>query len=295
MGEVAAAAGLLERAPERFVALGHDSRTAQLEALRSATAELAQVRAVERLPAVAAVAATRGLGADLLVFATLEEEGRRLRVLPYPGRRERSTSFTVDGAGLVAQAVRSGRAIFEPSCDGVRTLRAGTESVAVVPLPATARPVGVMAVGRSGRDGFSSDDVAFVEVLAAVCGFALERLQLLADRQVLRRRRALRDVGTEMQTGRIRIDLENLRMEVDGRSAHLTPTEMRLLMFLADEPGRPRTRGEILRHLWQTDHVGGERTCDAHIWNLRRKIERDPSRPELVVTRRGVGYALDVA
>jgi DNA-binding response OmpR family regulator len=66
-------------------------------------------------------------------------------------------------------------------------------------------------------------------------------------------------------------------------------------MFLAEEPGQPRTRREILTHLWHTEHVGGERACDAHIWNLRRKIERDPSRPELVVTRRGVGYALAVS
>ena len=93
----------------------------------------------------------------------------------------------------------------------------------------------------------------------------------------------------------MRIDLEHLEIEIDGRSAHLTPTEMRLLVFLAEEPGRPRTRREILRYLWQTDYVGGERACDAHIWNLRRKIERDPSRPELVVTSRGVGYALKVS
>ena len=93
----------------------------------------------------------------------------------------------------------------------------------------------------------------------------------------------------------MRLDLEQLEIEIDGRTAHLTPTEMRLLLFLAEEPGRPRTRHEILRHLWQTDYVGGERACDAHIWNLRRKIERDPSRPELVVTRRGVGYALEVS
>ena len=92
----------------------------------------------------------------------------------------------------------------------------------------------------------------------------------------------------------MQIDLEQLQIEVDGRSAHVTPTEIRLLIFLAEQPGRPRTRREILQHLWHTDFVGGERACDAHIWNLRRKIERDPSRPELVVTRRGVGYALEV-
>ena len=67
---------------------------------------------------------------------------------------------------------------------------------------------------------------------------------------------------------------------------------MRLLTFLAEEPGRARSRREILRHLWHTEHVGDERACDAHISNLRRKIEREPSRPQRLVTLRGYGYAL---
>jgi DNA-binding winged helix-turn-helix (wHTH) protein len=182
----------------------------------------------------------------------------------------------------------------------VTRLRPGTEWVAALPLPGTHRPLGVIVLGRSEHRGFSADDIAFLNVLAGLCALAVERLRLSADRshvrEILRRRQiALHTAGTQLRVGRMRIDLELLQLEVDGRSAHLTPTEMRLLMFLAEERGRPRTRGEILRHLWQTDYVGGERACDAHIWNLRRKIERDPSRPELVVTRRGVGYALEVA
>lgn len=295
MGEVAASTALLvethERAPRPFEVVRPDP----LEALRVATAALSEVRTVERLPALARDAALRGLGADLLAFAVVEDDGRHLRLLADRHRRPPSAQISVDGPGVIAQVARSGRAMLQPSGDAVRTLRAGTESVAVVPLPAAEGPVGVMVFGRSGRAGFSPDERAFVDVLAGVCALALERLKLLADRQILRRRRAIHLAGSELQAGRMRIDLEQLRIEVDGRSAHLTPTEMRLLTFLADEPGRPRSRREILCHLWQTDHVGGERTCDAHIWNLRRKIERDPSSPELVVTRRGVGYALEVA
>jgi DNA-binding response OmpR family regulator len=156
-----------------------------------------------------------------------------------------------------------------------------------------------MVVGRSGRRGFSADAVAFLNVLAGLCALAVERLRLSTGRsdvgEMLRRRQpSVHVAGTRLRVGRMQIDLESLQVEADGRSAHLTPTEMRLLMFLAEDPGRPRTRREILRHLWQSDHIGGERACDAHIWNLRRKIEREPSRPEIVVTSRGVGYALDV-
>ena len=328
MGKVAASTARLvethERAPRPFEAVRPDPhavplegvrpdpheavrpdpleavRPDPLEALRVATAALSEVRAVERLAALARDAALRGLGADLLAFAVVEDDGRHLRLLADRHRRPPSAAISVDGPGVIAHVARSGRAMLQPSGEAVRTLRPGTESVAVVPLPAAEGPVGVMVFGRSGRAGFSPDERAFVDVLAGVCALALERLRLSAGqsqaRQVLhQRRRTSHIAGTQVEAGRMRFDLERLRIEVDGRSAHLTPTEMRLLMFLADEPGRPRSRREILGHLWQTDHLNGERTCDAHISNLRRKVERDPSSPELVVTRRGVGYALEVA
>jgi DNA-binding response OmpR family regulator len=82
------------------------------------------------------------------------------------------------------------------------------------------------------------------------------------------------------------------RVVAGGRDAHLTPSEIRMLLFLAEEPDRPRTRREILQHLWHTDDVADERACDVHVANLRRKIERNPSRPERLVTVRSVGYAL---
>jgi len=47
-----------------------------------------------------------------------------------------------------------------------------------------------------------------------------------------------------------------------------------------------------MQHLWASEHVGDEHACEVHISNLRRKIERDPSRPERLVTVRGMGYKL---
>ena len=92
--------------------------------------------------------------------------------------------------------------------------------------------------------------------------------------------------------GDLAIDLERHEVSIDGRAVRLTPSELRLLLLLAEQPGRPRSRREILRHLSGADPVGHERACDVHIANLRRKLERDPSRPERLLTLRGVGYAL---
>ena len=65
-----------------------------------------------------------------------------------------------------------------------------------------------------------------------------------------------------------------------------------IMELLARQPERAFTRAEIVEHLWRSPYVGGVRTCDVHVKNLRRKIERDPARPERLVTVRGVGYKL---
>jgi len=74
----------------------------------------------------------------------------------------------------------------------------------------------------------------------------------------------------------------------------VTRSEFRLLALLASDPERVFSRREIMQHLWESSYVGDERAADIHVSNLRRKIERDPSQPESLVTVRGVGYSLKV-
>ena len=61
---------------------------------------------------------------------------------------------------------------------------------------------------------------------------------------------------------------------------------------MAGEPERVFSRREIMQHLWNSSYVGDQRACDIHISNLRRKVERDHTRPERILTVRGVGYKL---
>jgi DNA-binding response OmpR family regulator len=74
---------------------------------------------------------------------------------------------------------------------------------------------------------------------------------------------------------------------------HLTTTEFRLLSLLAENAGRVLSRRTLLEQIWSRDFFGDERIVDVHVRRLRRKIEREPSSPELVVTVRGLGYRLD--
>ena len=115
-------------------------------------------------------------------------------------------------------------------------------------------------------------------------------------RAILRRREL--DRGSSVasrELGGLRLDLTQHQLLVDGEPAHPTASEFKLLALLAEQPGRVFTRRQIMEHLWQSLYIGDERAADVHIANLRRKIERDPSRPERIVTVRGVGYKLVLA
>lgn len=90
----------------------------------------------------------------------------------------------------------------------------------------------------------------------------------------------------------IRIDVVDRVVSVDGRIVRLTPAEFKLLVLLTDRAGSTVSRDDMMRHLWRSDHTGDGHTCEAHISNLRKKIEPDPRNPTRIVTVRGHGYRL---
>jgi DNA-binding response OmpR family regulator len=81
-----------------------------------------------------------------------------------------------------------------------------------------------------------------------------------------------------------------MRAVVGGAPVDLTPTEFQLLATLVREPGRVFTRGQLLDVLHGVTVDSYERAIDAHVKNLRRKIEPEPGRPRYVLTVHGVGY-----
>ena len=95
--------------------------------------------------------------------------------------------------------------------------------------------------------------------------------------------------------GRLRIDELRHEVHVMGERVDLTPTEFRLLAALASYPGRVYSRFELMNRVQGTGFDGNERTIDAHVKNLRRKLERDPAAPRYVQTVHGIGYRLGVS
>jgi DNA-binding response OmpR family regulator len=118
--------------------------------------------------------------------------------------------------------------------------------------------------------------------------------ELLARvRAILRRRAMDRSEGSAvLEVDGLQLDLVDRTVLVDGRPVELTPLEFRLVALLASAPGTAFTRRAIVEHLWRSSYSANQRACDVHVKNVRHKIERDPSRPERLVTVRGVGYML---
>ncbi len=109
-------------------------------------------------------------------------------------------------------------------------------------------------------------------------------------RAVLRRHTSPAD--DVLRAGNLTLDVPRLRAEVSGRIVPLTATEFQLLATLAAQPGRVFTRSQLLDGIHGVAFDSYERAIDAHVKNIRRKIEPDPREPRYLLTVYGVGYRL---
>jgi len=92
------------------------------------------------------------------------------------------------------------------------------------------------------------------------------------------------------QVGSLCIDLGHAEVTRSGSPVPLTNLEFRLLRYLVERAGCPVSRDELLRSVWYYNNRPLTRTVDAHVHSLRQKLEKDATRPELIVTVKGAGY-----
>ena len=109
-------------------------------------------------------------------------------------------------------------------------------------------------------------------------------------RAVLRRAQAQPEIPEVLRARDVEVDRARHRVTVAGRSVDLTPMEFGLLAALLAQPGRVFSRAQLLEATQGTAFEGYERTIDAHIKNLRAKLEPDPRKPRYVLTVFGIGY-----
>jgi two-component system response regulator RegX3 len=96
----------------------------------------------------------------------------------------------------------------------------------------------------------------------------------------------------ELTAGPVRMDVSRHEVRVGGTVVGFPPKEFELLEALLRRKGHLLTRDRLIADVWGGDYFGDTKTLDVHVKRIRQKIERDPHRPEHLVTVRGLGYRL---
>jgi two-component system alkaline phosphatase synthesis response regulator PhoP len=167
-----------------------------------------------------------------------------------------------------------------PGLDGLdvaRELRRGGE-MPIIMLTARTEEADRVAGLELGADDYVSKPFSPRELVARV-------------RAVLRRTDSARSQGDVVRAGdNLVLDASRMEASVDGRVVDLTATEFALLLHMARQPGRVFTRAQLLDAIHGVAVESYERAIDAHVKNIRRKIESDPRTPRHLQTVFGVGY-----
>jgi two-component system, OmpR family, KDP operon response regulator KdpE len=203
--------------------------------------------------------------------AALESHGYRVRSAPNGAIALESCAAERPDVVLLDLAL--------PGLDGVevcRRLRSWSR-VPILVLSARVHEVQKVQALDAGADDYVTKPFGTEELLARI-------------RAALRRDQARRDEEPIIHAGGLVIDLLARRVTVDDREVHLTPTEYELLRVLATNPDRVLTHGYLLRTALGSGYEDALDNLRTFIAQLRRKLEREPSRPRWIVTEPAVGY-----
>lgn len=172
--------------------------------------------------------------------------------------------------------------IMMPVVDGLdvcRILRAESSSLAILLVTARSSENDMLLGLDIGADDYLAKPVSPRELTARV-------------RALLRRTGAAGPPSATLRVGELEVDPGRFEVRVRGTVVHLTAKEFGIVELLARAPGRVFTRGQIIDKTFGFEQEVSERTVDAHVVNLRRKIEADPAEPRYVQTVYGRGYRM---
>ena len=171
--------------------------------------------------------------------------------------------------------------IMLPGIDGFevcRTIRRRSD-VPIIMVTARADTHDVVAGLEAGADDYMTKPLQPKELSARI-------------RAMLRRARPAQPGNPHLQFEDLEIVPQEGVVSRDGEQIHLTKTEFRLLVELANSPGKVFSREDLLEKVWGHGVFGDGRLVDVHVRRLRTKVEADPANPRHVMTVRGLGYKL---
>ena len=175
-----------------------------------------------------------------------------------------------------------------PGKDGMEVCRhiRQTYSMPIIMLTAKDSEVDKVLGLELGADDYVTKPFSTRELLARI-------------RANLRRAEAQRGEGqgpspssNVTRVGEVEIDQRSFTVQKSGQPIDLTHREFELLNYLAQNAGQVLTREHLLQAVWGYDYFGDVRTVDVTVRRLREKLESDASRPEYIITRRGLGYTM---
>jgi len=117
-----------------------------------------------------------------------------------------------------------------------------------------------------------------------------DTLELMARIEALLRRVPGRSLQSVYQLGPIRMDIRGTEVMRDGKPVPLSAREFQLLRYFMENAGVTLSRNDLLHEVWGYEDGTFTRTVDVHIASLRQKLEKDPKKPELILTVPGMGY-----
>ena len=166
-----------------------------------------------------------------------------------------------------------------PGLDGLDVCRAlrRESSVPIIMLTARAEEMDRLIGLELGADDYIVKPFSPRELVARV-------------RAVLRRAQGEVQTAEIVQVGALEIDLNGHRVTLGNEVIKLTRIEFTMLAILAQHPGQTFSRAQLIDRLHGTAEGGYDRSIDAHIKNLRRKLEADPANPQYILTFYGIGY-----
>ncbi|MFR9949344.1 response regulator [Corynebacterium striatum] len=171
--------------------------------------------------------------------------------------------------------------------DVCKQLRA-TSSVPVIMVTARDSEIEKVVGLELGADDYVTKPYSSRELIARIRAVLRRGHDVSAESQ---------EEGLEEQIlegGRVRMDVERHIVMVDGEEVSMPLKEFDLLEYLLRNAGRVLTRGQLIDRIWGADYVGDTKTLDVHVKRLRSKIEAEPSRPQHLVTVRGLGYKFEL-
>ena len=234
---------------------------------------------------------------DIKTILIVDDEQPIVDILVYNLEKEGYKTITAsDGITAVNMALEKKPDlilldIMLPRLDGLSVCKRIKNSLNVPILMLTAKDGEIDKILglELGADDYITKPFSVRELVARVKA-NLRKVEAVSRDNIIKENKDDKKKESKIVVGDLELDLDKFEVKVRGEIIDLTLREFEVLKFLASQPEQVVTREVLLEKVWGYEYYGDIRTVDVTVRRIREKIERDPSAPKILITKRGVGY-----